>query len=112
MRKVVAVLVVWLLSVSVTLACTIIAAGKNATVDGSVILSHTDAGLNSRIHYVPPRTYAKGDKAPVYWGIQDPSRPLDDFGEVLGTATSTRPTRTSTSTSSPSRRARPRSGPS
>jgi dipeptidase len=84
MRKVVAVLVVWLLSVSVTLACTIIAAGKNATVDGSVILSHTDAGLNSRIHYVPPRTYAKGDKAPVYWGIQDPSRPLDDFGEVLG----------------------------
>jgi dipeptidase len=74
----------WLLTSVAALACTIIAAGKKATVDGSVILSHTDAGINSRILYVPPRTFAPGEKAPVYWGHQDTSRAVDDFGEVLG----------------------------
>ncbi len=65
-------------------ACTVIAAGKKATKDGSILLSHTDCGPNSRITVVPGRTHKPGELAPVYWGIQDPSRPLGDHGEVLG----------------------------
>lgn len=64
--------------------CTIIAAGKKATADGSVLISHTDTGPDSRIFYVPGRTFRAGEQAPVYWGIQDAGRPLMDDGEVLG----------------------------
>lgn len=64
--------------------CTVIAVGKKATADGSIIISHTDCGEDSRIFFVPGKTFKKGDKAPVYWGIQDASRPLMDDGEVLG----------------------------
>ncbi len=65
-------------------SCTIIAAGKKATADGSVIISHTDTGPDSRIFYVPGKAFGPGEKAPVYWGIQDAGRPLLDDGEVLG----------------------------
>ena len=64
--------------------CTVIAVGKKASTDGSVILSHTDAGPDSRIYIVPAARHKPGAQAPVYWGIQDPSRPLRDDGEVLG----------------------------
>ncbi|MEZ5071991.1 MAG: C69 family dipeptidase [Bacteroidales bacterium] len=66
-------------------ACTIIAVGKKASADGSVIVSHTDAGADCRIRVVKGRTYEKGALAPIHWGIQDIHRPLDDFGDVLGT---------------------------
>ncbi|MFP4548809.1 MAG: dipeptidase [Fidelibacterota bacterium] len=65
-------------------ACTIIAAGKDATADGSVIVSHTDTGEDSRIFVVPAQTFDPGAKAPVYWGIQDADNPLKDNGEILG----------------------------
>ena len=65
-------------------ACTIIAVGKKATQDGSVIISHTDTGPDSRILVVPAKTFRPGDKASVYWGIQDASLPLLDDGEILG----------------------------
>jgi len=65
--------------------CTVIAVGKKASADGSVILSHTDAGPDSRIFVVPAARHKPNAKAPVHWGIQDPSRPLRDDGEVLGT---------------------------
>ena len=65
-------------------ACTIIAVGKKATRDGSVIISHTDTGPDSRIFVVPAKTFRPGDKASVYWGIQDASLPLLDDGEILG----------------------------
>ncbi len=64
--------------------CTIVAVGKNASADGSVILSHTDAGPDSRIFVVPAARHLPGTKAPVHWGIQDADRPLRDDGEVLG----------------------------
>jgi dipeptidase len=64
--------------------CTIIAVGKKVSSDGSVIISHTDCGADNRIRVVHGRTYKKGEMAPVYWGIQDIHRPLDDFGDVLG----------------------------
>jgi dipeptidase len=65
-------------------ACTIIAVGKKASADGSVILSHTDTGPDSRIRIVPGRTYPAGAQAPVYWGIQDPVQPLENPVEILG----------------------------
>jgi dipeptidase len=65
-------------------SCTIIAVGKKASADGSVIVSHTDCGPDNRIRVVHGRTYKRGDMAPVYWGIQDINRPLDDFGDVIG----------------------------
>ena len=34
-------------------ACTVVIAGKKATVDGSVLNSHTDCGPDCRIQVVP-----------------------------------------------------------
>ncbi len=65
-------------------ACTIIAVGKKASADGSVIISHTDCGADCRIRVVPGKNFPEGSMAPVYWGIQDVHRPLNDYGEVLG----------------------------
>lgn len=65
-------------------ACTVIVAGKNATTDGSVLVSHSDGGADCRIRVIPRMTFPEGAKAPVYWGIQDVKRPLDDFGDVIG----------------------------
>jgi dipeptidase len=64
--------------------CTIIAVGKQASSDGSVIISHTDCGPDNRIRVVKGRTYPKGELAPVHWGITEINRPLDDFGDVIG----------------------------
>ncbi len=64
--------------------CTIVAAGKKATADGSVMVSHTDCGPDSRIYVVPRQKFKPGTQAPVYWGIQDVSLPLRNDGEVIG----------------------------
>ncbi len=65
-------------------SCTVIAVGKKASADGSVIVSHTDAGPDCRIHLVPGQSYEKGAQAPVHWGMIDLGRKLGDYGEVLG----------------------------
>jgi dipeptidase len=65
-------------------ACTVIAAGRNATVDGSVLISQTDTGQDSRIYVVPGQTFEAGSMAPVHFGIQDATLDLEDDGEVLG----------------------------
>jgi dipeptidase len=71
--------------------CTVIGVGRLATVDGSVITSHTDCCSECRIQVVPGRTYPKGSMAPVYWGMvyfgaEDDRKtlPLGDFGKVIG----------------------------
>ncbi len=64
-------------------ACTIVVAGKKATVDGSVITSHTDACEDSRLFYVPAQKFKKGSLAPVYWGLQDPAIAHGEW-EVIG----------------------------
>ena len=64
--------------------CTAMIVGKDATVDGSVIVVHTDCCPNSLIHVVPPQKHKPGSLAPVYWGIQDVRRPLKDYGEIIG----------------------------
>ena len=65
-------------------ACTIIVAGKKATADGSVIVSHTDAGPDCRVHIMPGQFFTKGSMTPVYWGMVDLGRPLGDYGDTLG----------------------------
>ena len=72
-------------------SCTVIGAGRLATVDGSVITSHSDCCSECRIQVVPGRTFPKGAMADVHWGMvyfgaEDDRRalPLGDFGQVIG----------------------------
>ncbi len=71
--------------------CTVIGAGRGATVDGSVLTSHTDGCSECRIQVIPGRSFPKGASAPVHWGMayfgsSDDRRPLPlgDFGKVIG----------------------------
>ena len=83
MRKIIILLILLVLQHSLS-ACTIIAAGKKATADGSVLISHTDCGPDSRIFVVPAQNHKPGSMAPVYGDIQDASLPLHDDGAILG----------------------------
>ena len=56
-------------------ACTIIVAGKKATVDGSVLNSHTDAGADCRIRVVAGQKFPKGSMAPVYTAYSELTSP-------------------------------------
>ena len=78
------VIIILILTVNISNACTIIVVGKNATADGSVIVSHTDAGPDCRVHVMPGQFFAEGSMAPVYWGMVDLGRPLGDYGDTLG----------------------------
>ena len=71
--------------------CTVIGVGRLASVDGSVMTSHTDCCSECRIQVIPGRTFAKGAMAPVHWGMVyfggDDDRKalaLGDFGKVIG----------------------------
>ncbi|MCK5148924.1 C69 family dipeptidase [bacterium] len=64
--------------------CTDIIVGKLASTDGSVITSHTECGPECRVNVVKGRKFKKGAKAPVYYGIQDVNKTIDDYGEILG----------------------------
>lgn len=72
-------------------SCTVIGAGRLATVDGSVITSHTDCCSECRVQVIPGRTFPKGALAPVHWGMvyfgaEDDRHalPLGEFGRVIG----------------------------
>ncbi len=85
LRRLLSILIILLSGYQFTSkACTIIAVGKKASADGSIIISHTDTGEDSRIFVVPGKTHKPGEKAPVYWGIQDVSNPLENDGKILG----------------------------
>ena len=64
--------------------CTDIVVGKNASLDGSVITSHTGCCPECRVHVVPAQTHQKGTMAPVYYGLQDVKKPLHEYGKVIG----------------------------
>jgi len=64
--------------------CTDIVVGKNASVDGSVITSHTGCCSECRVHVVQAQTFEKGSMAPVYYGLQNVRKPLDEYGEIIG----------------------------
>ncbi len=65
------------------ICCTIIVAGKDATVDGSVVNSHTDACDNSRLVFVPGSRFKKGIMAAVFFGLQDPAVAHGEW-EIIG----------------------------
>ena len=49
-------------------ACTTTITGKNASADGSVMVSHSDDGLgDGRLIYVPAKMHKKGSLRPVYY---------------------------------------------
>ena len=67
-----------------TFPCTDIVVGKKASKDGSVIVSHTGAAPECRVHVVPGMNYEKGEMAAVYYGLQDVEKPLYEYGEIIG----------------------------
>lgn len=85
------VILILLLTTNHSFACMDVVVGKDATVDGSVITSHTvdgwyDANYNSRnIHVVPGQTFPKGAMLDIYWGMLgdelDPNLPVK-IGEI------------------------------
>ena len=85
LRKSITILIVLLLGNQAQVqSCTIIAVGKKASADGSVIVSQTDNGDDCRIRIVPAMNFPKGTKAPVYWGIQRVDLPIDNYGDIIG----------------------------
>ena len=64
--------------------CTVIAVGKKASVDGSVITSQTGNCPECRVHVVPAQSFKKDAMAPVYYGLRDVKKPLCEYGEVIG----------------------------
>jgi len=70
--------------------CSDIIVGKDASVDGSVMTSHTGACGESRVHVIPAQDFEKGAMAPVYWGYDmcdwghSGVRPFKDYGKILG----------------------------
>lgn len=62
-------------------ACTIIVAGKKATVDGSVLNSHTDAGADCRIRVVAGQKFPKGSMAPCITAYSELTSPWMTTGK-------------------------------
>jgi dipeptidase len=65
-------------------SCTDIIVGKLASVDGSVITSHTGCCDNCRMSLIPGKKFKAGEMADVYYGLQDSRLAIDAFGEILG----------------------------
>jgi len=65
-------------------SCTNIVVGKKASKDGSVITSHTGCAAECRVHVVHGRTFPKGARTPVYYGLQDVNKPLHNYGQIIG----------------------------
>ena len=69
--KKVAFLVILFIAIAVSLpawACTVTLTGKKATQDGSVMVSHSDDGLNDpRMIYVPAMNHKPGSLRPVFY---------------------------------------------
>ena len=71
MKKMFVVFIAALLSllfISPSPACTIMAVGKNASTDGSVMVSHTNDGLSDpRAIYIPAMDHPKGAKRAIFY---------------------------------------------
>ncbi|MFC2134692.1 dipeptidase [Bacteroidota bacterium] len=76
-------LLLLLFSVNVN-PCTDIIVGKKASVDGSIMISHTGCGPDCRVRFIPGQTFEDGAMAPVYFGMLEVNEGLDNFGEIIG----------------------------
>jgi len=65
-------------------ACTDIIVGRKASIDGSVITSHTGAAPECRVHIIYGQKFKAGEMAPVYYGMVDVDKPLHEYGKIIG----------------------------
>jgi len=79
-------LVAFLFASSMAYACTTILVGKEASADGSVMVTHTcDGWYDNRVRIIPGGTHSESDMVPVYKEICHgtiPNRPLTKVGEI------------------------------
>ena len=55
-------------------ACSTILAGKQATADGSVLMSHScDGDVMGLVYVMPARSYPPGTRLPMYWNVPRPA---------------------------------------
>lgn len=74
-------LVIILLSLPLSYGCTVFAAGRKATKDGSVLVSHSDDGEitnDARLIYIPPMDHAPGSRRPIFYTAEVFPRYLGD----------------------------------
>jgi dipeptidase len=78
--------IVFLSSLIVGIACTSVPVGKDASVDGSVMTTHTcDGWYDARLRVIPGQTFEPGAMTPIYKNICIDSRPnveLIKVGEI------------------------------
>ena len=62
------------LSLPGAMACTTVLAGRQATADGSVLMSHScDGDVMGLVYVMPAHSYAPGTRLPMYWNVPRPS---------------------------------------
>ena len=69
------------------LACTVIAVGKNATVDGSAMITHNDDSrtANSRLFIIPEADWPEGSMRPIIkdaHGYEGDAQKIDETSQV------------------------------
>jgi len=78
----VALVLTLVMSMNSAFACTVMAAGKDATTDGSVMVTHTcDGWYDHRIQIVPGGTHAEGEMVEIY---RDPCTATKNDVEKVG----------------------------
>ena len=78
------VAVVTLSSAVMANACTVVAAGKDATADGSTMVTHTcDGRYDNRVQIVPGGTHEEGEVVEIYRDpCMDTIYPVEKVGEI------------------------------
>lgn len=90
MKFVVLVFVLTLLMSTAAWACTVVAVGKDASVDGSSMITHNDDSrtANSRLFIIPEADWPEGTKRPILkdaHGYEGDAQKLDEIPQVAHT---------------------------